>query len=49
MLPIAVTATEASLTGQQDQSDPKQKGKRKSSGTGKNTELLRNKNLDLVN
>ncbi len=46
MLPIAVT--EASLTGQQDQSDPKQLGKRISSGTGKNTELLRYVNIDLI-
>jgi hypothetical protein len=47
MLPIAVT--EVSLTGQQDQSDPKQLGKRISSGTGKNTELLRTENVELVN
>ncbi len=35
------SSTEASLTGQQDQSDPKTIGKRISSGLAQNTELLR--------
>jgi hypothetical protein len=43
MLPIAVA--DASLTGQEDQSDPKQEGKGLAQNTGRSTELLKNKNV----